>query len=370
MLDTRSLRHFDARLAGLVVALCLVGILMVHSSARPLMAGKGGMSPLVLRQLVWLGLGFGIVALLACLDYGALRRYERLLYAVTLLTLLVVLVASSGKGASRWFNIAGLGGQPSEFAKVFVLIALANHLDRNRHLLSDWRVLGRSFLYIVPPLLLVLLQPNLSTSLAFLVIWFGMAAMAGARWWHLAGVAAGLLVLAVVAWHTPLVREYQKARFEVLFHPQAAEPRSAYQLEQSKIAIGSGGVWGRGYGQGRQSQLSFVPEQQTDFIFTIVAEELGFVGAAIVLVLYLLLIWQAIGIVAGSHDAFGALVGTGAVCLLGFHVFVNVGMTMGVLPVTGLPLPFLSYGGSNLLTSMMLIGLLMSIHMRRHKIRF
>ncbi len=367
MLDLRSLRHFDWRLLLIALGLSGMGILMVRSTtASPESGAAGGY---LVRQLVWVILGLGVLFLALCFDYTALRRFERVTYLVALMLLVLVLLIGTGRGAQRWFALGTFQLNPGEFAKLLVLVSLAAYLARHRDQRGDVRVLLRSLGYVVPPAILVLIQPDMGSALTFGAIWVALAVVWGARGRHLLAFGAAAILVFAMGWYSGLVRDYQKERVLTLLGG-GHRTGSAYQLEQSKIALGSGGVWGRGYGKGPQTRLNFIPAQHTDFIFTAVGEELGFVGAIIVLGLYLALVLKGMQIAAGAPEWFGGLLAVGVTSLFAFHVIVNVGMTAGLLPVTGLPLPFLSYGGSNLLVSMAAVGVLSGVQMRSRTIRF
>jgi len=369
MLDVRSVRHFNYALLALALLASFTGLIMVHSASSP----SHGLSPLLIRQMVWLVLGLGIVVFMLYFDYEFLKGIAWPIYVANLILLLVVLIPGLGQGrggAQRWLVLGPFNFQPSELAKLFVIITLATLLASHGENVAQIKVVWRSFLHISPFLLLVFVQPDLSTSLVFISIWFGMMIAAGARWHHLLLFFLAGALLFFFAWHFNLIRPHQKQRVQVLLQPEEGKNEAAYQSRQSMIAIGSGQLYGKGFRKGTQSRLNFVPEQSTDFVLTVVGEEWGFLGICILLAIYAGIILLALNIAAHARDLFGALIATGILSVFVFHVFVNVGMVTGLLPVAGLPLPFVSYGGSNLLLNMISIGLLSSIRMRRHKIRF
>jgi rod shape determining protein RodA len=221
------------------------------------------------------------------------------------------------------------------------------------------------------PMVLILKQPDLGTSLVLMSIWFGMLYIAGARVKHLALILAVGALMAFVAWHVPgVLKDYQKARLTSFINPEADPRGSGYHIKQSRIAIGSGQFTGKGLFKGTQSQLRFIPEQHTDFIFTIVGEEIGFLGSSILMLLYFGLMWRGASILSETEDYLGRLIAAGILSMFLFHILVNLGMTMGIMPVTGVPLPLFSYGGSNMLANLTAIGLLMGIYVKRHKIAF
>lgn len=369
MLDARSVRHFNYALLALALFAAFTGLAMVHSAS----ASSQGHSPLLIRQIIWLVLGLAVVIFLLYFDYEFLKGISWPIYVANLILLILVLIPGLGQsrgGSQRWLVLGPLNFQPSELAKLLVIITLAAFLALRGEEVTQLRVVWKSFLHLSPFLLLVFVQPDLSTSLVFVCIWFGMLLAAGARWSHLLLFLLAGVLLFFLAWHLNLIRPHQKDRVHVLLQPEEEKNDTAYQSQQSMIAIGSGQLHGKGFRRGTQSRLNFVPEQSTDFVLTVVGEEWGFLGTSALLALYAGIVFLALNIAAHARDLFGALMATGILCVFGFHVFVNVGMTTGLLPVAGLPLPFLSYGGSNLLLNMICIGLLSSIQMRRHKIRF
>lgn len=367
MLDARSVRHFSYLLLALALVAAFAGLLMIQSAS----GDSEGISSLLIRQVLWLVLGIGVAIFLLYFDYEFLKGIAWPIYVANLVVLTLVLILGHSRGGSqRWLVLGPLTFQPSELAKLLVIITLATLLASHGEEVTQLKIVWRSFLHISPFLFLVFIQPDLSTSLVFLSIWFGMLLAAGARWHHLLLFLVGGALLFSVAWHLNVVRPHQKARLRVLFQPNEEKNAAAYQSHQSMIAIGSGQLYGKGLGRGTQSRLDFVPEQSTDFVLTVVGEEWGFLGTSVLLALYAGIILLALNISAHARDPFGALMAAGIACIFAFHVVVNVGMTTGILPVAGLPLPFVSYGGSNLLLNMTSIGLLSSIQMRRHKIRF
>ena len=369
MLDARSLRHFNYGLLALALLAAFTGLIMIYSASAPTDDG----SSLLIRQIVWLALGLGCVVFLLYLDYEFLKGIGWPIYVANFVLLALVLVPVLGDsrgGSQRWLVLGPLNFQPSELAKLLVIITLAALLASYGEKVTQLRVVWRSFLHLSPFLFLVFIQPDLGTSLVFICIWFGMLFTAGARWFHLLLFLFAGVVFFLLAWHVNIIQPHQKERVRVLLQREEGNSGGGYQSRQSMIAIGSGQLYGKGFLQGTQSRLNFVPAQSTDFVFSVVGEEWGFAGSSALLALYGGIILLGLNIATHARDAFGALVATGIVCMFGFHVIVNIGMTTGVLPVAGLPLPFVSYGGSNLLLNMISIGLLSSIQMRRHKIRF
>ena len=349
----------DWWLLALVAGLCCLGIIEVHSATRH------AMGSLVWRQLAWVGLGFALLWLLSRLDYQWLLERTPILYLLMLAGLLVVLVAGhSHFGARRWVQIDGIPIQVSEFAKLVIIIALARFLSgvrTDRLMLSDLVKVGA---LVGVPLGLILLQPDLGTALTLVPLALVGAFLAGIKWKHVLAlvILAGLAI--PVAWHFVL-KPYQKARITTFLRPEQDPRGSGYQILQSEIAVGSGGLWGKGLGRGSQNQLGFVPVRYSDFILAALGEELGFAGVFLTLLLYVGLLLRLIANARQSKDRAGMYLIGGVAAILGFHIFVNAAMVIGWMPVTGIPLPLVSYGGSATLFVFMALGLVMSVRLRR-----
>ena len=285
-----------------------------------------------------------------------------------ILLILVMLVGQTALGAQRWIALGPISIQPSEFSKLIMIIALAAMLEKRGGKINTITDLAPVAAYVGVPFLLVLKQPDLGTSLVFLAIFFGMVFVAGVRLRLLLGIFGAGLAAMPVLWH--FLKDYQKMRIMVFMDPNVDPLGAGYHIIQSKIAIGSGMLFGKGLFGGTQSQLNFLPENHTDFIFSVVGEELGFVGCAILLLLYLVVLWRGIRIAQDASDMFGRLLAVGITSMIAFHVLINVGMTMGIMPVTGIPLPLMSYGVSSLTTNIMAIAILLNIQLRRQKLLF
>jgi rod shape determining protein RodA len=367
-MDRRNLKHFDFILVGCTLAIVALSLLAIFSASR---GGHEMASRLVSRQIIWAALGTVALLLISTIDHQAYQRVANRIYIVNLFLLIAVFVVGKPiKGAQRWITVGPAVIQPSEIAKIAIIISLAAFLVARRDQIREFPLVVKSFLYTVLPMLLILKEPDLGTSVVLLAIWFGMLYFAGARLRHLAAFAlAGILVFGAM-WHTGHVKDFQKKRLVTFINPQADPKGSAYHIRQSKIAIGSGKFLGKGYLHGTQKKLHFIPEQHTDFIFTVVGEELGFVGGAMLLLLYLCLLQRTAAIMMTAEDQMGRLISGGILSMFLFQIFVNMGMTMGIMPVAGVPLPLFSYGGSSLLTCLISIGILAGIYTRRHKINF
>jgi rod shape determining protein RodA len=316
--------------------------------------------------VTFLALGAIVVMAAASFDYRFLKVYAGITYASSIVLLLLVRtpLGSTVKGSQRWFELFGFQLAPSEFAKLALIVMLAAYLSEVRGELALRDVLRAAGLAAVPGLL-VFLQPDLGTSIVFIAILVGILVVAGTRPRYLLVLALIAMLLVFAGFQVGLVKEYQLDRLQAFLDSTNATEAARYNREQAEIAIGSGGLFGLGYLKGTQTNLDFVPEQHTDFIFTVVGEEFGFVGAMTLLGLYGVLVWRAIRIAIISKDAFGTYLAVGIASMLALQMFVNVGMTIGIMPITGIPLPLVSYGGSSLLVTCAAIGMLESVHMRR-----
>lgn len=364
----RYLRNLDWILIVTVLLLTGIGMALI-ASATHADAVRTGTNHFVQRQ----GLFFLADVLLVCgtllLDYHSLKHVARPLYVLTLLLLLgVMFFGHVSLGAQRWIQVGPVSFQPSEFSKAFMIVCLAAFLDRGDEYPERWQDYLPACLFLLIPFVLVLRQPDLGTALVFAAIAFSMFWVCGfkTKW---IGIVAGLFAgLSPLLWH--FLHEYQRNRIRVFLDPELDPFGAGYHVIQSKIAIGSGMLLGKGWMGGTQSQLSFLPENHTDFIFAVAGEEFGFIGALVILLLYLILIWRGLTIALNADDRFGTLLATGITGMYLFHVLVNVGMTAGIMPVTGVPLPFLSYGVSSLTTNMLMAGLLLNINLRKTRLQF
>jgi rod shape determining protein RodA len=365
-LDASPVRHFDFLLLGAVLIITALGLVMIYSSTHRKIAGDE--LYYVKRQLLFAGVGIGVMALVLAIDYRKLRDMSMLFYFGTVVMLVAVLapVGSNIKGQQAWFQLpGGFTLQPSELAKFGIIIALAGYLNQFRGEIDAWRLTVILGLAAVP-IGLVLLQPDLGTDLVLGTIIVALLAMAGVSGRQL--LVLGLLALTAVyaVFGLGLLKQYQLDRLDV-FAGDPTTQAAAYNQQQSQQAIANGRLTGEGLEHGSQTQGSFVPEQHTDFIFTALGEELGFVGGVALLGLFAIVMWRVWRTARLSRDFFGMLVCTGVLVMLAFHMFENVGMTMGIMPVTGIPLPFMSYGGSSLIATYACIGLVLNVSMRRFR---
>lgn len=357
---------FDWMLAILVVVLALWGVASVISATR----GEPGYGTEGAKQAGFIGLGLVAMIGVSLSRYRSLLHAQRGLYIGTLLMLILVLVLPRSiapviNGAKSWIKLGPISLQVSEFAKFALLVCLAAFWARRQKDAQRASTLLLSFGYVLPPLLLVLKQPDFGTAMAILSIWLGVAFFAGARWTHLLLTILVGVGLFVGLWNSGKLKPHQKERLAVFLNPSADKKKSGYQLNQAQIAIGGGQVLGQGWGKGLQNRAHYVPENHTDFVFTVVAEEWGFVGAALLLLFFLALLWRTARIAGEGDSYFGTLLCGGFSALLAFHCLINIGMTMRLMPVTGVPLPFFSYGGSSFLAFSLGAGACLSVSARR-----
>ncbi|MGH2637167.1 MAG: rod shape-determining protein RodA [Actinomycetota bacterium] len=365
--ERRPMRHVDPVLLVAVLALVVIGLFAIYSSTHQSL-GAIGSDPAhyVKRQVTFLALGAIVVMAAASFDYRFLKVYVGLVYASSIVLLLLVRspLGTTVKGSQRWFELFGFQLAPSEIAKLAVIAMLAAFLSEIRGELTLRDVFRATALAAIPAIL-VFFQPDLGTSIVFAAILVGVLVVAGTRPRYLAALALTAALLIFAGFQVGLVKEYQLVRLQAFLDPATATADQLHNREQAEIAIGSGGLFGRGYLGGTQTNLDFVPEQHTDFIFTVVGEEFGFAGAVTLLGLYGIVVWRAFRIAMISKDAFGTYLAAGIASMLALQMFVNVGMTVGIMPITGIPLPFVSYGGSSLLVNCAAVGLLLNVHMRR-----
>ena len=364
----RLLRRTDFVLLAATAGILIMSLIVI-GSATHINTPSDDRYWFVARQGIFALMNIGIAAFLMNFDYKMLQGYGNKLYLFNLVMLVaVMLVGQSALGAQRWISLGPISIQPSEFSKLIMIISLATILEKRVGELNTMHDLLPVAAYVGVPFLLVLKQPDLGTSLVFMAIFFGMVFICGINLRLLGGIFGAGIAMMPILWH--FLKDYQKMRIMVFMDPNVDPLGSGYHIIQSKIAIGSGMLFGKGLFQGTQSQLNFLPENHTDFIFAVVGEELGFVGAAILLLLYLIVLWRGICIARDASDMFGRLLAVGITSMLAFHVLVNVGMTLGIMPVTGIPLPFMSYGVSSLTTNILSVAILLNIQLRKQKLLF
>jgi len=365
----------DLSLAAALLAVAGLGLVMVYSATERKLREAGSDPGFFLkRQATFVMVGVVLMLVVASVDYRVWRDFAPLVYGVTCLALLAVVspLGASSKGHQAWFPLGPFQLQPSEISKIALVVCLAAHAGtgpgrsaRPPLELGPRRLLSTVVAALVP-MALIMLQPDIGTDLVFAVILVAVLLVAGARGRHLLALALLGIAGAVLIVRLGVLQQYQVHRLTAFLDPQGDTRNISYNLNQSKIAIGSGALTGKGLFRGPQTNLSYVPEQHTDFIFTAVAEELGFVGSSLLLVLFGFVIWRTWRAAVLSRDRVGTLICVGVLALLVFQVFENVGMTMGIMPIAGIPLPFVSYGGSASLAYFIGMGLVLSVHMRRY----
>lgn len=359
MFDRRLIKNFDFGLLVLCLILGGIGIISIYSTTHITME-----TDLFLRQAIWLGIGVAIMLFLTFFNYRLLWEWAWIIYTLSIILLIGVLIfGRQVLGAQRWFNLGPFSFQPSEFAKLAFIILLARYLapEGIERKLTRFTDLFIPIILLGVPFILVIKQPDLGTALVFIFIFFGMLYFAGAKIKHLTMLLVAGLGISPLGWF--LLKNYQKARVMVFLNPSRDPLSSGYHIIQSKITIGSGKFFGKGFLCGTQTQLRFLPKQHTDFIFSVIGEEFGFIGVCILIFLYFLLIYRGMK-AASTRDMFGRLLVAGIICGITFQIFVNIGMGVGLAPVTGLPLPLLSYGGSSLISTLIGIGIILNVRMR------
>jgi len=325
----------------------------------------------VYRQIAFAGMGVIGLALAILVDPEVYHRFRKQIYAGTLfLFALLLLRGTVARGSKRWIDLGPFRFQPSEFGKLLVVLAVAGFLADRFRRTNEWRTPLTAVLFSLPPMLLVFIQPDIGSALVYAAALVGVLIVAGVRWLHLGilAVATTLIALTLLWWlpaaGAPVLKGYQKDRLFGFVHPSHDPGGSNYNAQQSKVAVGAGGLTGRGVVGATQTSLNYLPEHATDFAFASLAEQRGFLGAAFLLMLYLLVVWRGLKVVAAARDPYSAIVAGGIVFAFLFQIFVNVGMTIGIAPVTGIPLPMVSVGGSSMVANLLAIGVLQAIHAR------
>ena len=355
IVNYRNLRYIDWTLMAITVALALVGFGVLYSATR------STTTPYYLRQVLFFFGGAGLALFIMCIDSRFIVWAAPALYGVIVVLLLAVLHwGVEVRGGTRWLSLGPFRLQPSEQSKLVLVFMLTWYLTTIKKRIRKFPYLLLGFVLVGVPVALILRQPNLGTASALLPIGVVMMYVAGCRWWHL--LVLFLVGLAAVPFAYPHLEDHQKQRIASFLNPEAG----AWQTEQSKITVGSGGLTGKGFGQGTQTMLNYLPEHHTDFIFSLLAEEHGFAGALVVIALFAVFLLRGLALARDCPDMTGTLLATGCVTLLSFHIFVNIAITTAIMPVTGIPLPFLSYGGNFYLTTMMCVGVLLHAPVRKH----
>jgi len=358
-------RAFDLQLATYAGLLAAIGLVMAYTNSAENGAAVIDASTTFIRGLMWAGVAGVAFIIATAFDYKWLKTLSWPTYALQLGLLAFTLAFGDGIGNSaRWVTLGPFTFQFSELAKILMIVVLADYLARNHHKLDSLGTILSACVLVVPPLILVMIQPDLGTSLVFAAILAGMLWMSGASLKWLAALAATVVAMVPIAWNY-LLLDYQKERLTSFLNPTPDITGSGYQLYQSQIAVGSGGWFGSGLTNGTQAQGDFLPVQTTDFVFSVLAEELGFIGGLVMFVLFALLLWRVLVAAWRCRDPFGTLFASGLASMILFQLVVNVGMVMGIMPITGIPLPFVTHGGASLVSLAIGLGILQSINIRQ-----
>jgi len=357
----RFLSKIDTTLFIAIIILISLGLITIFSTSY---SSVGTDFLNFKKQFIFSIIGIILMVGASFFDYRALKNYTGLLYIIACLILVAVLFFGiSIRGTTGWFNFGFFNFQPSEFVKIVVIIILAKYLSGTRNYLSDLKKIIISGIYVSLPILLILLQPDFGSALVISFIWLSMLFVSGTSKKYIALILFFGLALLAGSWNYAL-KDYQKDRIIAFVNPQSDPLGSGYNVIQSTIAVGSGNIWGKGLGHGSQSQLNFLPEKHTDFIFAVIAEEMGLIGVALALGLFGIIFYRFFKIVSETQDNFGKLIVLGVSFMIIFHMTVNVGMNMGIMPVTGIPLPLISYGGSSLVSFLIMIGMVQSVYIK------
>ena len=358
-------RAFDLQLATYAGLLAAIGLVMAYTNSAENGAAVIDAGTTFTRGLMWAGVAAVAFIIATAFDYKWLKTLSWPTYALQLGLLVFTLAFGDGIGNSaRWVTLGPFTFQFSELAKILMIIVLADYLARNHYKLDSLGTILGACVLVGPPLILVMIQPDLGTSLVFAAILAGMLWMSGASLKWLAALAATVVAMVPIAWNY-LLLDYQKERLTSFLNPTPDISGSGYQLYQSQIAVGSGRWFGRGLTNGTQAQGDFLPVQTTDFVFSVLAEELGFIGGLVMFVLFALLLWRVLVAAWRCRDPFGTLFASGLASMILFQLVVNVGMVMGIMPITGIPLPFVTHGGASLVSLAIGLGILQSINIRQ-----
>lgn len=362
----KTLRNFDFGLVINVFAICIIGIIMVGSATQ---AFNGGSTKLFFQQILWTIMGIPLLLITVLIDYSAFKTYYKIIYLANVVMLVIVLVLGKvTNGATSWLGIGTYGIQPSEFMKISLIIVFARKIEEAEDGINNIKSIAVLLAYAALPLGLIAMQPDYGTAMVLAVIIIGMMFMGGLNLKvFLGGIGAAIAAVFV---GFPFLDPYQQDRIRVFLNPQSDPTNRGYHIIQSITAVGSGQLFGMGLGKGLQSTGKYLPEAYNDFIFSVLGEEFGFAGAIVLILFYALMIFKIIKIARIAKDKFGSMICMGVAFMFIFQMFQNIGMTIGLMPITGITLPFVSYGGSSMWASVIGIGLVLNIGMRRHKINF
>lgn len=363
-MNLSKLKFIDWPLFASVILLLALGLSAIYSVSY---SGSDALPAVFYKQAVFAVVGVFLMLFLALFDYRAVKKYTAILFFLGIGALLVLLVWKNPiRGASSWIKFGFLGFEVAEGIKLILIIILAKYLSKNIRELDKWRHVLISGFYAGIFIFLIMLQPDAGSAIIITAIWFGMIVAAGIGYRRLLYLLSFFTIAAVLSWFFVLV-PYQKHRIADFINPGSDPLGSGYNVNQSIIAVGSGGLFGRGMGAGSQSQLKFIPEAHTDFIFAVFAEEWGLAGVIFLILIFWVFFWRLLLIALKARDNFGRMISLGFIIMVLGQVVINIGMNMGILPVTGIPLPFISYGGSSILMIMIILGIIQSINLRSYE---
>lgn len=363
MFNFEQLKKSDKKTLLIILAILGYGLAFIYSATY---RDSGNQYATLAKQSLWIAVGLFAMLMMACIDLKKLRAYSYFIYGLNIFFLILVyLIGKTSLGAQRWIPLGGFNFQPSELGKLLIIITLASYLAEKREQPYGVKEFARASLHVGIPLLLVFKQPDLGTSLVFLSIFIGSLVFAKFKARYLSAVLVSCIFAGFAAIKLGILSEYQMKRLLVFIDPSMDPLGAGYNLLQSQIAIGSGGLFGKGFMSGTQTGLNFLPHHDTDFIFSVIGEEWGFIGGLILLIMFLSLVIRCIYLAVVSRNKFGEIVAGGIVSMFFFQILVNMGMTIGLMPITGIPLPFISYGGSAMITNLATVGLLLNISSRR-----
>lgn len=357
-------KKMDYVIISIVVLLFLVGVVALYSAN----GGIDGDTSECVKQIIWFAVGVIGAVCIIMLDYNVLGKLWLPLYILILILLVAVLFTTPINGATSWFKIGSMSLQPSEFAKIVLILGTAKVIEffKKRETLNKPISILAILAFVLVPVALIIMQPDYGTAMVILVILVTMLFVAGIKWRYVICAMLAVAIIIPVA-YVYVLPQHAKNRIDVFLNPQL-DPRGAgYNIIQSKLAVGSGQLWGMGLFEGNQTQLGILPMKTTDFIYAVISEEMGFIISSVVIILFVILLAKILDIAKTSKDLYGSLICTGVFGMMLAHFIENVGMTMGLMPITGIPLPFISYGGSAMLTNMIAIGIVLSVASRRHK---
>ena len=357
-------KKMDYVIISIVVLLFLVGVVALYSAN----GGIDGDTSECVKQIIWFAVGVIGAVCIIMLDYNVLGKLWLPLYILILILLVAVLFTTPINGATSWFKIGSMSLQPSEFAKIVLILGTAKVIEffKKRETLNKPISILAILAFVLVPVALIIMQPDYGTAMVILVILVTMLFVAGIKWRYVICAMLAVAIIIPVA-YVYVLPQHAKNRIDVFLNPQL-DPRGAgYNIIQSKLAVGSGQLWGMGLFEGNQTQLGILPMKTTDFIYAVISEEMGFIISSVVIILFVILLAKILDIAKTSKDLYGSLICTGVFGMMLAHFIENIGMTMGLMPITGIPLPFISYGGSAMLTNMIAIGIVLSVASRRHK---